>query len=170
MPKYEYETITKNPIGTKPQILVDPPPRYVYISRDLARARGLRGHNNGSAAVAKSESEDEESALGQFMLEKGNHGEKFFRRRAKIAPEDRQYADLSISHDGEYATAVCMALDEGAAVSESQAEIIDDGTGPPLHEPEWGDNGFLSKPKEKHTERHPNLEAAAAAAAQEEQA
>ena len=65
------------------------------------------------------------------------------RRRLLIQEEDRQLADLSISHDGEYAIAVCLALDE--VCGEDPEPIIDDGTGEPIHEPEWGDVGFGKK-------------------------
>lgn len=70
--------------------------------------------------------------------------QRTFIRQARIKEEDRQVAELSISHDGEYAVAVCMALDEPREETEGKSEpIIDDGTGEPIHEPVWGDKGFL---------------------------
>ena len=69
--------------------------------------------------------------------------EKFFKRRAKIADEDRQYAELSITHDGEYATAVCLACVEDVENRKQKPPFIDYGSGDPLHEPEWGDEGFF---------------------------
>ena len=61
-------------------------------------------------------------------------------RRLLVKEEDRQLADLSISHDGDYAVAVCMAVDEEHEVD--TMVLIDNGEGDPIHEPEWGDRGF----------------------------
>jgi len=72
---------------------------------------------------------------------------RIIRRRLLIKEEDKQLADLSISHDGEYAIAVCMALDE--ASDEHPDPVIDHGIGKPIHEPEWGDLGFSNKSKAK---------------------
>ncbi len=64
-------------------------------------------------------------------------------RRRLVQEEDRQIAELSISHDGPYVIAVCMALDEEATDYRSVAPIVDDGSGEPVHEPSWGDKGWL---------------------------
>ena len=61
-------------------------------------------------------------------------------RRLLVKEEDRQVADLSISHDGEYAIAVCMAVDEVYEVD--MMAVTDTGKGDPIHEPEWGDRDF----------------------------
>ena len=68
---------------------------------------------------------------------------RFFLRKARIENEDRQVAEVSISHDSDYAVAVCLALDEKSHSKDSFQCIIDDGSGEPFHEPEWGDSGFL---------------------------
>ncbi|KAL8809861.1 MAG: hypothetical protein Q9200_003044 [Gallowayella weberi] len=70
-------------------------------------------------------------------------GSMYFIRRAKIKDDERQVAEISISHDDDYAVAVCMALDERTDVKESIKHIVDDGSGEPLHEPDWGDIGWL---------------------------
>lgn len=62
--------------------------------------------------------------------------------------DERQIAEISISHDGDYAIAVCMALDEAPKDMEEDTEFIDDdGSGEPIHEPVWGDVGFLDGKK-----------------------
>lgn len=62
--------------------------------------------------------------------------------------EERQTAELNISHDGDYAVAVCLALDEASKEKEGDGEpIVDDGSGEPIHEPIWGDRGFLDYAK-----------------------
>lgn len=51
--------------------------------------------------------------------------------------------DISISHEDDYAVAVCLALSELTEdpVAETEA-IIDHGSGEAIHEPELGDRGF----------------------------
>ncbi|KAL8754244.1 MAG: hypothetical protein Q9199_004488 [Rusavskia elegans] len=68
---------------------------------------------------------------------------RFFLRKAKIRDEEQQIAEISISHDNEYAVAVCMSLAEDSHSRDRPQCIIDDGLGEPLHEPEWGDSGYL---------------------------
>ncbi|KAL8799851.1 MAG: hypothetical protein Q9182_005600 [Xanthomendoza sp. 2 TL-2023] len=85
---------------------------------------------------------------GQFFKREGTErseevGSRYFIRPAKIKDEERQVAEISISHDDNYAVAVCMALDERAVVTESINYMVDDGSGEPLHEPDWGDIGWL---------------------------
>ena len=66
-----------------------------------------------------------------------------YRRRLLILDEERQEADLSISHDGDYAIAVCLALDEEMdSVGHEYKPVVDDGNGEPIHEPEYRDTGF----------------------------
>ena len=62
--------------------------------------------------------------------------------------DERQSAEVSISHDGDHAIAVCMALDEAPEEMEEGTEILDDdGSGEPIHEPVWADVGFLDYKK-----------------------
>ena len=68
---------------------------------------------------------------------------QIYRRCRLIRDEERQEADLSISHDGDYAFAVCLALNEDVdAVGHEYSPIVDDGNGEPIHEPQYGDSGF----------------------------
>ena len=55
--------------------------------------------------------------------------------------EDRQIAEVSISHDGDYAVATCLAVDEPAKQTYNWP-LIDDGSGDPIHEPAWADDGW----------------------------
>ncbi|KAL8933884.1 MAG: hypothetical protein Q9211_005529 [Gyalolechia sp. 1 TL-2023] len=70
-------------------------------------------------------------------------GRKFWVRGPRIKDEERQIAEINISHDHDYAVAVCMALDEKATPRGSVDYIVDDGFGESIHEPEWGDEGWL---------------------------
>ncbi|KAI4094673.1 MAG: hypothetical protein LQ348_006936 [Seirophora lacunosa] len=136
----------------KVQALVAPEPTtWIVMDSDVASARGLsnrqpsRGFIHGEIVngrfVANPRSE------GSPVSSIQNAGRKFFTRRAKIREEDQQIAEISISHDGDYAVAVCMALDEPRTKAYAIRHVLDDGSGEPLHEPEWGDDGWL----ENHT-------------------
>ncbi|KAL8693029.1 MAG: hypothetical protein Q9218_002045 [Villophora microphyllina] len=69
----------------------------------------------------------------------------FVLRRARIRDEEQQIAEVSISHEAEYAVAVCMALDEKTLGKANVEYLYDNGTGEPLHEPIWGDAGWLEE-------------------------
>ncbi|KAL8677689.1 MAG: hypothetical protein Q9186_005902 [Xanthomendoza sp. 1 TL-2023] len=84
-------------------------------------------------------------------------GSRYFMRRAKIKDEERQVAEISISHDNDYAVAVCMALDERTEIKESIKYMVDDGSGEPLHEPEWGDIGWLEDEDSTNTGSHQDV-------------
>lgn len=73
---------------------------------------------------------------------------KYFVRRTRVKDEEQQVAEISISHDGAYAVAVCMALDEPQDGRDTIEYTFDDGSGEPLHEPEWGDEGWLERGKD----------------------
>lgn len=125
----------------KPLLLIDPPRRIVKMDFDTAKARGLREAALNQAMLTGTPVSGGGSlseTLPLPRLEVKVRG--FICRRLLIKEEDRQLADLSISHDGDYAIAMCMALDE--APDGCFEPVMDDGTGEPIHEPEWGDNGF----------------------------
>lgn len=119
------------------------------MEEGVARLRGLRGFNRDETQTPPMVVSQYSygKLLGDNFVESKDHGaQKFFKRRARIANEDRQLAQLSISHDGGYATAVCIALDEEVDIAHRKPMIIDDGSGDPLHEPEWADEGWFSPP------------------------
>ena len=135
--------------GEKASILIDPPRQDIIMEERIARLRGLRGLNKDTANTPQVPRSQVHYGrlLGGVIVESKNHKvQKFFKRRARIADEDRQLADVSISHDGAYAIAVCIALDEGVDNAQGKPMIIDDGSGDPLHEPEWADEGWFSPP------------------------
>lgn len=108
------------------------------MSPEVATKRGLSAAQSPDGSV-----------LGQIV--NGHHTppvprhrfeSPFYLRKAKIKDEDQQIAEISISHDNGYAVAVCMALVEDSH-SKDRSQIVDDGLGEPLHEPEWGDAGYL---------------------------
>ncbi|KAL8951366.1 MAG: hypothetical protein Q9222_002667, partial [Ikaeria aurantiellina] len=74
---------------------------------------------------------------------------QFIVRRAKMKDDDQQLVELSISHDRGFAVAVCMALDEKSPDTPDIGHIVDDGSGPPLHEPIMGDEGWLVETKDE---------------------
>lgn len=70
-----------------------------------------------------------------------NRGVHYY-RRSRVKESDRQVAEINISHDGDYAIAVCMAFDPPGSIVQEKT-IVDNGEGLPLHEPQWGDEGWL---------------------------
>ena len=63
-----------------------------------------------------------------------------------LNPSSRQTVDISISHEDDYAVAVCLAPTESTedtARGDTELEVmVDQGIGEAIHEPEWGDRGF----------------------------
>jgi len=138
--------------GEKASILIDPPRQDILMEENIARLRGLRGLNKDMAQTPRiivSQYCYGKLLGGKFVESKDHPAKKFFTRRARIADEDRQLADLSVSHDGGYAIAVCIALDEEVDMAQGKPMIIDDGSGDPLHEPEWADEGWFSPPDDR---------------------
>lgn len=133
-----------NPGQFKPLLLVDPPRNIVWIREDIAGHRGLRGYNDMTKFSAPSACYYGRIENGVFVQERTDDAKKFFKRQTKIEDEDRQCAELSITHDGEYAIAVCMACTEQFDSKDQKPALVDDGSGNPLHDPQWGDEGFLS--------------------------
>ncbi|MCJ1436702.1 hypothetical protein MMC27_006084 [Xylographa pallens] len=126
----------------KPVILISPPTRLVIMNTLTAEKRGLRGVASASKQAASSRVLIE--VLPRIRTFASKNGfpidEPLFLRQQLIKEEDKRLADVSISHDGEYATAVCLALDE--EMEEGLEPIVDFGDGDSLHEPRWGDRGF----------------------------
>lgn len=95
----------------KPYALIDPAARTIQLSRAVAEQRGVAN-----------------AAGAEVVL-----------RPAIFRWRDRQIARLSISHDGEYATATVLAADDAAYV-EREEVVVDAGKGKPLHVPCLGDD------------------------------
>ena len=131
--------------GTRGVIaLIDPPSDRILMSPRVATQRGLRGFVPKSYGLLKKASmtRDEPRKRAQdpeaSKVDKTEH----YYRGARVLDSDRQIAEISISHDGDYAIAVCMAYDPPESTFK-QKTIIDTGEGLPLHEPQWGDEGWL---------------------------
>lgn len=116
------------------------------MAPEVAQKRGLRDRHSNFTHIYG------EVVNGRFVqnfLPKGEAApqiktaSKFIVRRARIKDEEQQIAEISISHDGDYSVAVCMALDEPLKRKNAVEYLVDDGLGEPLHEPEWGDEGWL---------------------------
>ena len=128
--------------------LIDPPSNRIEIVRRVATLRGLRGfgpHNYGlhkGTLMSKGELHKEVQDSEGGKEHRGLH----YYRRSRVKDSDRQVAEINISHDGDYAVAMCMAFDPpGPTVREKT--IVDKGEGLPLHEPQWGDEGWLDLAK-----------------------
>ena len=126
----------------KPVILISPPTRLVIMNTLAAEKRGLRDVVSASKqAVSSRVLIKVPPRVRKFAHENGFLlDEPLFLRQQLTKEEDSRLADVSISHDGEYATAVCLALDE--EIEKILDPIVDFGDGDPLHEPKWGDRGF----------------------------
>lgn len=131
-------SIVKQPKLDKVIALIDPVCTTIGMHERVATLRSLRGFGPRSQGLHKgplaSEAEDE-------LVQQGTRSVHFNRRR-RIEETERQVAEINISHDGEYAVAVCMAFDAPGLQPEGR-HIVDNGTGPMMHEPQWGDEGWF---------------------------
>lgn len=131
----------------RPIMLIDPPSTIVIrMSATVAHMRGLKAR----PAPKRDEGNQIVSTLNEYELEASLAGpvmhSGIYYRAARIRMEDRRVADMSISHDGEYAFAVVMAAEDYQGSIQDSEMVDDDGNGPPIHEPEWGDNGWDAIP------------------------
>lgn len=136
--------------------LIDPPTRVVQMNGKVATQRGLRGFRGleEKPDTIIYQPGCETDTAGNNLHGTSEPKEKFrsptygslVTRRSLVKEEDRQIAELSITHENSVAVAVCMALkDQGENVHHEAEPIIDDGSGDPVHEPVWGDRGFLTQ-------------------------
>lgn len=132
--------------------LINPPSDRIEITRRVARLRGLRGFSSKNyglhqgALMCKDELHKEVQDSEDGSVQSGAH----YYRQSRVEESDRQVAEINISHDGDYAVAMCMAFDPlGSTVQEKTKIIVDKGAGLPLHEPQWGDEGwyYSAKPR-----------------------
>lgn len=122
----------------QPKALIDPPSDSILMNEHVAGMRGLKGFGSQSRILT-----------GGAVIQK--NGQYYYRRRSKIKESERQMAEVSISHDGGYAVAVCMA--PRGLVSEARGRtIVDDGEGSPVHEPSWGDEGWFDRDRVDYEE------------------
>ncbi|MCJ1342522.1 hypothetical protein MMC31_000708 [Peltigera leucophlebia] len=132
--------------GSKPQVLIDPPSQTIMMDARVASLRGLREakYENMERNCLLQTKSSVRNSVDQQLLNLRDYPGVIYKRRALVKEEDRQMAEGNISHDSEYAVAICMAFDEKFKSSDENIDpIFDDGSGKPLHEPAWGDEGFL---------------------------
>ncbi|MCJ1301588.1 hypothetical protein MMC08_004389 [Hypocenomyce scalaris] len=101
--------------SNKPFAVIDPPRAKIKVPADIAR-------KNGFAVQVAPEAQEvfgytDEDIVSVLV-------------GLKIREEDKRVAQISISHDGPNAVAVCMALDERGGVEDT---TIDDENGDYLH-------------------------------------
>ena len=124
--------------------LIDPVCDTIEMDERVASERRLRGFGPQSqelykgALIGNADDCENANSRDEKVIKKAPR----FHRRAKVRSSDRQVAKINISHDGDYAVAVCMAFDPPGMKPEEK-RIIDDGRGPPKHEPQWGDEGWF---------------------------
>lgn len=128
--------------------LIDPICNTILMDERIAQIRALRGLGPRSqglhkgALIANSEIDDSM----QHLSKDGSQEQRYYERRSKVKESDRQIAEINISHDGNFAVAVCLALDQPDLESKTE-RVIDNGDWLPIHEPQWGDEGWFSKDK-----------------------
>ena len=138
-------------LKNKAVALIEPVCNTILIDERVARIRALRGFGPRSrdfrkGALLTGEETDlavTNAAANSEAFRDSPRLFRYFERRAKVEESERQIAEVNISHDGNAAVAVCMALDQ--PVKAKGERIIDDGKWLPVHEPQWGDEGWFSK-------------------------
>lgn len=129
--------------------LIDPPSNRIEMIPRVATQRGLRGFvfkSHGlhkGALMTRDELRAEVLGLEDSEVHRGVH----YYRGSRVKESDRQVAEINISHDGDYAIAVCMAFDPPPESMVQEQTIVDKGNGLSLHEPQWGDEGWLDLAK-----------------------
>ncbi|KAL9103156.1 MAG: hypothetical protein Q9163_001761 [Psora crenata] len=145
----------KEAMKNKTVALIDPLCDTILMDERVAQLRALRGFGPRSQRMergARATGSDERAQAP-------DQGPVYYARRSKVNESDRQVADVNISHDGKYAVAVAMAVDE--PVSDAKGEhIMDDGEGLPKHEPQWGDEGWFVREKVTYEDKDPTSDPA----------
>ena len=127
--------------SSKPYALIEPRARTVAMNQRTAERRGLELlHKLGNGS--KSDHDYFSTILNTQLLHRLGMSEgSLYARRKKVQEEDRQVAEVSLSHERRYAVAVCMASDEDSAPQDGLV-LVDDGIGDSIHVPEQGDRGW----------------------------
>lgn len=127
--------------------LIDPPSDRIEMVRSVASSRELRGFGRQNRGLHKGALMSKDELHKEEQDEKDEKDgqvprEAHYYRRSRVKDSDRQVAEINISHDGDYAVATCMAFDPPVETTPERT-IVDNGKGLPLHEPQWGDEGWL---------------------------
>ena len=130
--------------------IISPPSRVVIMPKNVARIRGL------NLEIQNDKPEDRDFFRTCF------HHSKYLQnfldkvplyRREMSTDEDEQEARISISHDGNYATAVCIAVP--LTWHEGPFRRFDRGTGRPIHKPLDSDKPLVRKYETQRQEKRP---------------
>lgn len=131
----------------KPQVLIDPPRRVILMGSEVASIRGLKDAKADWMKENKWQTSNGWTATlanGPISNSLNRSDEKIYERQALVEEDDRQVVEGNISHDGDYVIAMCMTVDEKFENSKDDFQPnFDNGFGNPVHEPRWGDKGFL---------------------------
>ena len=111
----------------------------MIMAKDVAAQRGLKGI---ASAEPRKEVESNGATLGDVETATAANTQQFYYRNLLVKEEERQVVEISISHEADYATAVCLIPNTSEEGQEKLEPVIDDGTGPPIHEPEYLDTGY----------------------------
>lgn len=130
-----------------PECLIAPAARRVQLSREVAALRGLGQAQSSEGALPREDINliPEETRVDRAYVgipaarPPTDRGRDVFYRWYDAPVAAFQSANLSISHDGDYAIAVVQALDQD--VAEEPPDLVDDGEHAPIHVPARGDKG-----------------------------
>lgn len=120
-------------------------PKRIVMDPEVAKKRGLSSSTSPEYTVRGNIEDGQFVQKPESTTQDNQPSHRLQSRRARIMDREQQIAEVSISHEAEYAVAVCMALDDPTPPRADAGYIVDDGTGEPLHEPTWGDAGWLEE-------------------------
>ena len=151
-------SIIKRHDHPRPIMLIDPPNALVRMSAEVAQKRDIntnladqkidakklqhwqeRGEVRKPFRDIKVPKEEEEQEIGKRGEDKQ---QQIYWRYRKVDMEQRQEANVTISHDGEYAFAAVQVLDETYPKKHQPIIFEDDGEGRAIHEPQYGDRMY----------------------------
>ncbi|KAL8642554.1 MAG: hypothetical protein Q9228_000780 [Teloschistes exilis] len=118
-------------------------PKRIVMDPEVAKKRGLSSSISPEYTVWGNIEDGHFVQKPESATQDNHPAHRLQSRRARMTDKEQQIAEISISHEAEYAVAVCMALDDPTPPRADVGYIVDDGTGEPLHEPIWGDAEWL---------------------------
>ncbi|MCJ1354434.1 MAG: hypothetical protein MMC33_004422 [Icmadophila ericetorum] len=135
-----YAVNKSNPKAMSSVALIDPPRRPVRMNPDVAVTRGLREVYN--LLRIENTWSDDVTHSATITGQGESLTKEVFWRNLLVKEKDRQIAEISISHDAGCAVAVCLAANTVHSYLDELKPVVDDGKGPPMHEPEMDDAGY----------------------------
>ena len=138
----------EEPAPPAPIAVISPARRYIVMDETVARERGL---DLTARAPAPENRVHYRAHCNRLGLPEGlANSARLYRRAARTLENDKQEARISISHDGHYATAVCIAVP--LEQPKHPRITIDMGMGPPMHRPLDSDRGYDGASREVEDE------------------